>query len=644
MDYNLNKLLKEALPLLMALAICLLVLALATLLTLGREIFVPLALAILLSFVLAPAVRGLQRLRAPHGLAVAAVVLIAFAAMSALGTLVAWQLSGLAGDLPKYQSTISQKIEAMRVSEAAPSTLSRAAEAASTIARQIEAQFGGAPEAGRGPTPVVVRESGGLLSRAGGVLGPLLHPLATAGVVLLFTVFVLAQREDLRNRLIKLVGTEDLQHTTAVIDDAASRLSRFFVAQLLLNAAFGLVIGIGLWLIGVPSPVLWGVLAGVLRFVPYVGAVIGAVFPAALAFAVDPGWSMLAWTVALFLVVEPVCGHVLEPVLYGHASGLSPLAVILAAALWTFLWGPVGLVIATPLTVCLVVLGRHVEALGFLDVMLGDRPALSPAEIFYQRMLAGDPTEAVIQAREFLRERALATYYDEVALEGLRLAQSDIARGRITPERQVTLRRSVGELMQALDAVRDPRPQGGMIGAEAQAAVTAAGPDTAAATRVVAPHELRSDWRSPAPVLCVAAHETLDAVVAGMCAQVLVKHGLPARVVAMQDLASLDPALSNGVRLTCLSFVEPLSTLHLRYATRSMRRTFKGVTIVLGIWRQRDPEMRAALRQAARADALATTVCATLADALHAAGIEVMPTRALRAPGRATARLAPAQA
>jgi hypothetical protein len=249
----------------------------------------------------------------------------------------------------------------------------------------------------------------------------------------------------LRNRFIKLAGSHDLQKTTAALDDGATRLSRLFLIQLALNTAFGVVIGTGLWIIGIPNPVLWGILAAVLRFVPYIGAVISAVFPLTLAAAVDPGWSMLLWTAALFLVVEPVVGHVIEPLLYGHNTGLSPVAVVASATFWTALWGPVGLVLATPLTICLVVLGRHVERLKFLDVMFGDRAALAPPEMFYQRMLAEDPAEAVDKAEEFLKERPLSTYYDDVALPGLKLAQNDIARATIDRARIEKIRTAVIE-------------------------------------------------------------------------------------------------------------------------------------------------------------------------------------------------------
>jgi hypothetical protein len=310
------------------------------------------------------------------------------------------------------------------------------------------------------PVPVVVRQPDpGALESLRALISPLVHPLATTGIIIIFVIFILLQREELRNRLIRLAGSYDLQRTTAALDDAAGRLSRLFLTQLIVNGAFGLVIGVGLWLIGVPSAILWGILAAALRFVPYIGAVIAAAFPLALAVAVDPSWSMLLWTLGLFLIVEPVVGHVIEPMVYGHSTGLSPVAVVAAATFWTALWGPIGLVLATPLTVCLVVLGRHVDRLEFLDVMFGDRPALSPPEIFYQRMLAGDPTEASEKAEEFLKERSLASYYDEVALKGLQLAQVDAARGVLNEERLAKIRDTVSEFVGNL-ADQDAHPPG----------------------------------------------------------------------------------------------------------------------------------------------------------------------------------------
>ena len=236
------------------------------------------------------------------------------------------------------------------------------------------------------------------------------------------------------------------------------RLSRLFLSQLALNSAFGLVIGTGLWFIGIPSAVLWGILAGILRFVPYIGVFIAAVFPLALAVAVDPGWSLLMWCAALFLIVEPLVGQVIEPLLYGRSTGLSPVAVVVSATFWTALWGPIGLVLATPLTICLVVLGRHVENLKFLEVMFGDRPPLSPPQLFYQRMLAEDPAEALDNAEQFLKERPLAAYYDEVVLKGLKLAQADLDRGALDALHLQRIKNSVIELVKELEDHED-QPQ-----------------------------------------------------------------------------------------------------------------------------------------------------------------------------------------
>ncbi len=325
---------EELIALLSAVATAILAFIIITTLYFGREIFVPIALAILLSFVLAPLVGVLQRIRMPRGLAVVSVVIIAFAMIFAMGSLLATQLTQLAGDLPRYQSTISEKIQSFRETTAGRGTLERASGMLKDLSKELEKPM----DAGTGtgsilspkapapltPVPVEVRQPDpSALESLQSLISPLLHPLATTGIIIIFVIFILLQREDLRNRLIRLAGSHDLQRTTAALDDAAGRLSRLFLIQLLLNGTFGVVIGIGLWLIGIPSATLWGILAAVLRFVPYIGAAIAAAFPLALAVAVDPSWSMLLWTIALFLVVEPSVGHVIEPMVYGHSTGLS---------------------------------------------------------------------------------------------------------------------------------------------------------------------------------------------------------------------------------------------------------------------------------------------------------------------------------
>ena len=590
----------------------------------GREIFIPIALAILLSFALSPLVRLLQRARLPRPAAVVLVVLFAFAGIFAIGGLIASELSQLAGELPRYESTMQEKIRSLRGTAAATGTLQRAGEVLQDLQQELNKPQPTAPEA-RGPgqegkpIPVEVRQPPPTaLESLAALISPLLRPLTTTGIVAIFVVFILLQREDLRNRFIKLAGSHDLQKTTAALDDGARRLSRLFLFQLGINALFGLVIGGGLWIIGIPNPVLWGILGGVLRFVPYVGAVISAVFPVVLAAAVDPGWAKLLWTAGLFVVVEPLVGQVIEPLVYGHSTGLSPVAVVASATFWTALWGPVGLVLATPLTICLVVLGRYVENFKFLEVMLSDRPPLSPPELFYQRMLAGDPDEAVEKAEEFLKERSLLAYYDEVALPGLKLAQNDLSRGALKEEQTVKIKSAVNEVLDDLRDEEDKRPEAASTrDAEAAAAIESS-PEENTNLPTLTASELKQGWQSQTPILCLAGRGPLDEAAAAILAQLLGKHGLSARVESAEAIASpnvfrLETA---GIALVCLSYLDDSSTAAMRYAIRRMRRKVPDAIMLLGCWTESEP---ANLKDAVKADAAVNTLNAALAYALGAA-------------------------
>ena len=584
----------------------------------GREVFVPIALAILLSFVLAPMVRLLQRWHIPRGLSVISVVLLAFMSIFALGGVIATQLTELAGDLPRYQFTMREKIMSLRGATATSGTLERAADVLQDLGKELNKPKDPSPipttplqSPARGqevkPIPVEVRQPPPTaLENIAALISPLLHPLTTTGIIAIFVIFILFQREDLRNRFIKLAGSHDLQKTTAALDDATTRLSRLFLIQLALNTAFGVVIGAGLWMIGVPSPVLWGILAAVLRFVPYIGAVISAVFPLTLAAAVDPGWSMLLWTAALFLVVEPVLGHVIEPLLYGHSTGLSPVAVVTSATLWTALWGPVGLVLATPLTVCLVVLGRHVEHLEFLDVLLGDRPALSPSELFYQRMLAEDPAEAVYKAEEFLKQKPLSMYYDEVVLPGLQLAQRDLARGALDRVQSEKIKAAVIEVIDDLVDEDDGELASETTdGAESAAALESKDDATVS---VLKRQELAPEWQVDTPVLCVAARGPLDEAAAIMLAQLLEKRGLGVRVegadaISTSNILRLE---TSGIVMVCLSCLDTSSLAHIRYTVRRVRRKLPKAQILLGCWMS-EVDART-IRDTAKADTIVTTL------------------------------------
>src|ERR1700681_45539 len=438
----------------------------------GREVLVPIALALLMSFALAPLARILQGWHVPRMFAVTIVVLAAFAAILRLGALMVSQVDQLASDLPRYQSTLREKIQSLRGAAAGTGTLERASQVLQDLSSELDKPTASRPAIGLQtnagtspdkPIPVEVKQPDpGALQTLVALITPLIHPLATTGIVVIFVIFILMQNQDLRNRLIRLAGSQDIQRTTAALDDAGQRLSRLFLTQLGLNAAYGVVVGTGLWFIGVPSAPLWGMLAMILRFVPYIGAVISAIFPLILAAAVGPDWSMALWTGLLFLILEPVVGQIIEPLLFSHSTGLSPVAVIASATFWTWLWGPVGLILATPLTICLVVLGRHIDRLSFLDVMFGDQPALSPSELVYQRMLARDPVEAAEQAQKFLKDKTLTAYYDEVLVQGLKLAQADAERGLLNDERMLRIRDAVAEIVDDLGAHEDkvePEPQ-----------------------------------------------------------------------------------------------------------------------------------------------------------------------------------------
>ena len=626
--------------LLSAVATAILAVIIIAMLYFGREVFVPIALAILLSFVLAPLVAILQRIRVPRGLAVVGVVMLAFAFIFAMGSLLATQLTQLAGDLPRYQSTMSEKIQSLRDAKAGRGTLERASDMLKDLSKELdkpkEAASARASNSIVGPNvpgiqtpvPVEVRQPDpGALESLRALISPLVHPLATTGIIIIFVIFILLQREDLRNRLIRLAGSYDLQRTTAALDDAAGRLSRLFLIQLIVNGTFGVVIGVGLWLIGIPSAILWGILAAALRFVPYIGAVIAAAFPLALAVAVDPSWSMLLWTLGLFLIVEPIVGHVIEPMLYGHSTGLSPVAVVASATFWTALWGPIGLVLATPLTVCLVVLGRHVERLEFLDVMFGDRPALSPPEIFYQRMLAGDPTEAAEKAEEFLKERSLASYYDEVALKGLQLAQVDAERGALDQERLNKIRDAVSEFASDV-ADQDDRPPEKVsltTDAEASSAVESVAKDAAHENLPILIRDtLPLEWQGEHPILCVAGRSLLDEAATTMLAQLSTAHGLAARIEGAEALSSANifRLETSGVAVVCLVYLDATRPAHMRYAVRRLRRKLPKATIILGCF-TRDANSAALeqLQEATKADLVASSMGDAVKLCIEATGV-----------------------
>jgi predicted PurR-regulated permease PerM len=564
----------------------------------GREVLVPIALAILMSFVLAPLVVLLQRLYVPRIAAVLLVVLFAFTALFALGGLMVSQVNQLASDLPRYQSTLREKIQTLQGAATGTGTLERASEVLQSLGKELDrpkldsrtaAPSPGDLAAPAKPIPVEVHQPDpGALQTLATLITPLIHPLATTGIVVIFVIFILVQQQDLRNRLVRLAGSQDLQRTTAAMDDAGQRLSRLFLTQLMLNAGFGIVIGAGLWLIGVPSAPLWGMLAMILRFVPYIGAIISAIFPLVLAATVGSGWSMVLWTAGLFLIVEPIIGHGIEPLVYGHSSGLSPVAVVASATFWTWLWGPIGLILATPLTICLVVLGRHVDRLKFLDVLLGNEPALTPAQLAYQRMLAGDPIEASEQAQKFLNEKPLIAYYDEVLMGGLKLAQSDAERGSLDQERMQRIRDAVVEIVDDLSAHKDKTedpPEPPVEGPLAQISKAEVAEAIASA-----PTEVPEQWRNGEPVLCIPGVSLLDEAAAIPLAQLIRRRGIGARAKEADALSTskIFALETKEAKLVCLCYLENATPAQIRYAVRRVRRKAPDTLILVGLLNETD--------------------------------------------------------
>ncbi|MGI4977901.1 MAG: AI-2E family transporter [Janthinobacterium lividum] len=616
---------------------------------LGRDLFVPLVLAVLLAFVLAPAVGLLQRARLGQVLSVVLAVLLAFAVIGGVGLVVGRQMTQLARSLPGYQATIQDKMRSLRVGGEVIERLSGGVQRLVGTAAQegpaaVLAPGGGlvgggrvavvplarvpgvaaAPEAAAVPAPAasgVGLDGGSALVVVRSVLQPLLSPLATAGIVVVFVIFVLLYRGDLRDRLIRLVGRQDLHRTILAMNDAASRLSRFFLTQVAINTAFGCFIGLGLWLLGLPNPVLWGILAGLMRFVPFIGTFVAVVPPLLLALAVVSGWSMAVWVLLLFVLGEMVMGQVIEPLLYGHSTGLSPVAIIVAAAFWTFLWGPIGLLLATPLTVCLVVLGRHVEALAFLDVMLGDRAPLDPPESFYQRALEGNRRGLATDALGRMRGHSLAEYYDQVALPGLALAQADLSSDKLEFERLDSIHQQIEALLgqlaaRAASGLAAPAARGGPFAGLARARRARKDPRAAAASAAAAGRAVAAmapaAWAGDGSVLCIPGRGQLDDLAATMAAQVLRLHGFGAAVEPNASLGA-GAARAGGpgaVRLCCLCVLEEGSTpSSIRYFLRRIRRTMPDATVIVGLWHAAGGSpMLAALRAEGPGETIVTSL------------------------------------
>jgi len=603
-------------------------------LSVGREVLIPFVLAVLLSFVLSPLAAALRRLHCGRALSATLPVVLAVAIMLLTSAVIGTQIAALVARVPQYQTTISAKVGTLeqltgKVLPARFNALIQRFENLGTPAGPVPRAPPQPKNQSPQPVPVVITHSStaSAFQIAQRVVTPVLGPLAQFGIVLVVAVFILIQKEDLRDRLIRLLGAGDMYRATAAIDEAGRRLSRYFLTQLGVNCSFGVIIGAGLFLIGVPSPVLWGVMAALLRFVPYVGSYIAAVLPVLLAAAVGEGWSMALWTAGLFIATELVIANVFEPMLYSRSTGLSPLAVIVAALFWTWLWGPIGLVLSTPITLSLAALGRHVEGLAFLDMLLGEGPALTPVESFYQRLLADDPDEAEENAERFLESRSVGEYFDAVMREGLRIASRDAARGVLTPG-QITRIRHV-----AMDLVRAPGVGGGAPPALPAAEAEETGEDEGQTAGRTPPSA-----RHPGAVLCIAGRGPFDEVAAAMLSVLLERRGIEGRVVPFEAvtrarIAELD--VRGAAMAAVLSFDLAGNPPTLRVLIRRIRERLGGMPVLAGLWPAGDPF----LADAAARQALGATWCVSTFGEAREAVLTAMrdDAAANRAPGQAVA-------
>jgi predicted PurR-regulated permease PerM len=545
----------------------------------AQAVLMPVALAVLLTFMLSPLVTRLQRAHVPRVIAVLGVVTLALAAVGGVGFVLARQVSSLAAELPRYQSNIKRKMTDVRLL-GRQSGIERVQETVTKAAGEVEREVGrgsGAPPAPKATPVFIVGDPANTIRDLPTLVAPWLEPLSRAGLVVLLVPFMLLAREEMRNRLIRLIGFGRLALTTRALDEAGERVTSYLLTQSLLNTTFAALAAIGLHLMGVPYALLFGVLAGALRFIPYVGIWIGAGLPTVLSMAVDPGWSEMLLVLGLFAALEVLVGAVLEPRLYARSAGVSEVGLLVAIAFWTWIWGPIGLVLATPLTVCIVVVAKYVPELEFLWITMGGDPAVSTDIAVYQRLLAGDRDEASDLVERALPERAPEHVYDEVLLPSLVLAARDHARGRIDADEQRSVVEGVRELLDELEpAAADAAP--------------------------------------PARLFAAATRNQADALALRMLHDLLA----PARValdVASPELLSaevVDRVREHGADIVVVGALAPGGLAHARFLCKRLRAEVPGVRIVVGRWGMvEDVEGVRQTLQAAGADAVGASLLQT---------------------------------
>nr|WP_314070464.1 AI-2E family transporter [uncultured Roseococcus sp.] len=515
----------------------------------GQNIIIPIAVALLISFALNPVVTWMSRRGIPRAISTSIAIAAVLILVAGFGILLAAQVRSLALELPNYQSTILAKLTSLKDTINAPGIFDRAFETLERVQREVTTTD--PAQLANGPQRVeVVPIPASPFEQALTWLGRSLEPLATLGIVFIFIFLTLLDRGDLRDRFLRLMGN-DLHRSTDSMEEAGGRISKYLTMQLVVNVSYGIPMAIGLWLIGIPGALLWGTVAAVLRFIPYLGPMISAVFPLSLAFAVDDGWNMLIMVAALIVVLELVSNNVIEPLLYGTSTGLSTLSLIASAMFWTAIWGPIGLILSTPITVCLLVVGKNLPQLQFLDIILGSTPVLDPPMRLYQRLIANDPEEAVDLAKTEIARSSILEFYNDVVIDALNIASRDYLRNA-TSEHRLRLANGMDLL---LDELREEYP-------------TADGGSSAA------------------PVICIGGKWHLDNISAEMMAHALNLEGVPATTRAISTINSRNIGELNlsGTETLCICYFSHDPAIPARHFARRLRLRWPGLKIVFALW------------------------------------------------------------
>lgn len=575
---------------------------------LAKVVFLPLGMAVLLAFLLSPLVLLMEKIRVPRVLAVLTSILAMFALLCAIGWGVATQLIEIASHLPDYRTNIVTKIEEFhhtgkttRIIRAEKELSRLGAQLGLTDSENVH-RYSRAPLGSSPDRPVQVKESSSTTGTTLGALHGVIRGLVEALLVVVFSFFILLQREELRNRMIRLTGRGDLNAKTRAMDEASQKVSRYFLLLFAVNCSYGAVIFAALRFLGLPQAWLFGALTALLRFIPYVGAPISALLPILVALAVFPGWEQAGIILGIFMFVEILTANYIEPRLYGRHTGVTPIAILVAAVFWTLIWGPIGLLLSVPLTVCLAVVGSHVPSLQFLAVLLGDEPVLEPSVHYYQRLLAGDEGEARKVLENHLTDTSLDTLYDAVVIPALMLVEQDRHRGLLDDTTVDYIDRTTRELV-------DEMPLRAERNSEAE---PAAGEELDTIPAVAAAVGVQPN------VLCVPVRDNADELAALMLCQLLERGGHFVRVLPIRKLNRIAAEIARaGKDLVILSALPPFAMSNARGVYRKLRAQQPGLKIVIGLWSYADDQARAA-REISRGEQ--DQLCTTLAQAVAQIG------------------------